>query len=75
MTAQEVTTALGTRRTVRIQYSRGCDTYYVSLAQGDRVTGVVAYISQGEFAEDVAEKVATLVADRYGLDITRLDVN
>lgn len=74
MTAVEVISALGARRTVRIQYSRCCDSYSVCLTRGDRVVSAVVYVSPGEFAEELAERVAVYVAERRGLDVTRLDI-
>jgi hypothetical protein len=69
-----VSSALDARRTVRIQYSRSCDTYSVSLVQGDRVISALAYVSVGEFSEALAETSAAAAARLYGLDITRLDI-
>jgi hypothetical protein len=72
--AAPVTALLAGRRTVRVMYSRSCDTYSVSLVQGDRVISALAYVSVGEFSEALAETSAAAAARLYGLDITRLDI-
>jgi hypothetical protein len=72
MNAADVTSALATRKTVRITYSRNLDTYRVDIVRGD---DILETIREGVLAEDLAELYATTAARyRDGLDITRLDV-
>ncbi|HZE01406.1 MAG TPA: hypothetical protein VE155_06535 [Pseudonocardiaceae bacterium] len=74
MTTAEVSSALGTRRTVRIQYCASLESYYVFLALGDRVISALAYISLGDFSEELAETSAAAAARLYDVDITRVDI-
>ena len=70
MTAAQINSALATRRTVRITYSRASDDYRVDVRQGDRIALIVA---TGITSERNAEGRAQCAARRFDLDVTRLD--
>lgn len=71
MTAAQITSALGARRTVRVTYSRTNDEYRVDIRQGDRITMVVA---TGLTSERNAEGRAACAARLFDLEVSRLDV-
>lgn len=72
MTAVEVTSALGTRKTVRITYSRSTDLHRVDIALGQTLTEpLLANLVTAELAEVFAERAAYAL----GLDVTRVDVD
>lgn len=71
MTAAEVTSALGIRKTVRITYNRTTDLYRVDVAVGRALLDVVRV---GIVREALAESYATSAAHILGVDITREDV-
>jgi hypothetical protein len=71
MTAVDVASALATRRTIRITYSRGLDAHRVEIAIGDLAESFVAQVrgDEGELAECIANAIAT----DCNLDVTRVD--
>lgn len=70
MTAAQITSALGARRTMRVTYSRTSGTYRVDIRQGDRITAIIA---TGITSERNAEGRAQCAARLFDLDVTRLD--
>lgn len=73
-----------TRRTVRITYSRGTDTLSIDIARGDELEQHIIALSlrhraygdeDRERMEACLERAAALVAERRGLDISRVDVD
>lgn len=70
MKPADVTSALATRKTVRVTFSRKTLLHRVDLMVGDDVTDTVVITSN----EDLAEGYAQCAARILGLDIARLDV-
>lgn len=71
MTAAQITSALGARRTVRVTYSRTTDLYRVDVCGGDRPDFP---LTAGFADERDAERYAQRAAQLLGRDVTRLDV-
>ena len=70
MTAAEITSALATRKTVRITYFRKSMLHRVDIVLGDAVIDNLVTTAN----EDLAEGYARSAARVLGLDITREDV-
>lgn len=70
MTAPEVTSALSTRKAVRVTFSRKTLLHRVDLVVGDDVTDTIVITSNEDLAEGYAKGAARIL----GLDVTRLDV-
>lgn len=71
MTPTQVTSALATRRTVRIAYHRAADTHDVDVVLGEQVDCTIA---RGITSEHRAEQLATDAGRLFDLDTTRIDL-
>jgi hypothetical protein len=71
MTAAEVTSALSTRKAVRVTFSRKTLLHRVDLMVGDTVTDTIVITANEDLAEGYAQSAARIL----GLDVTRLDVD
>jgi hypothetical protein len=70
MTALEVTSALSTRKAVRITFARKTLLHRVDIVVGDEVTNTIVITANEDLAEGYAQGGARIL----GLDVTRLDV-
>lgn len=73
MKPADVTSALATRKTVRVTYVRSTDSYSVDVVTGDDVD--YERLGWAGVSEDRAEEWATIFARIYRLDISRVDVD
>jgi hypothetical protein len=73
MKPADVTSALATRRTVRITYVRSTDSYSVDVTNGDDVD--YERLGWAGVSEARAEEWAAIFARIYRLDISRVDVD
>jgi hypothetical protein len=79
MKPADVTSALATRRTVRLTYWRSTDTYTITVNLGEQVTQELVTIHGGHGdgisdAADLADNLAAVIASRRGLDVTSVDL-
>lgn len=71
------------RRTVRITYHHGYDMYSIAICRGDEILDHIAVGNYWKipcedlafYDEPVAERLAKTLSQRYGIDISRVDVD
>lgn len=77
MKPADVISALATRRTVRVTYSRSADTYTITVNLGEQIVRVLATIHGGydlDAAAELATAIARKAAQQGSLDVTERDV-
>lgn len=82
MTAAMMTTILRSRRTVRVTYHRDADILSLDIVCGDRVEQHILALALNaddidlrESMEAAIERAAAKIAERHGLDVSRMDVD
>lgn len=72
MLASQITSALATRRTVRVTYHRSTETSDVDVVLGEQVEFTIA---RGITDESRADRLGSDAAHLFDLDVSRLDVD